>query len=421
MTTRLRSGRRARNPWLGVDPGVDPLKLAKLLRRAHGLAQRTGSTSPLLRSVVASSWRRAQERGVDPAASAPKQLGPEETERALQRHPLSPLLPIVEPLLVEAADEARYFAALSDPTGVLLWADGNREALDAAAPAGFLPGHLCSESAVGTNAVGTAIEIDHPVQIFSAEHFNVALHGMTCSAAPVHDPETGAIIGVLDISGHFRGGHPHSLALVSAAARILEERLAGEAALRTAELKARYAGLLAARGGERAAIVAADGRVLAATPSGWLGARVRVRSDGSPLLPAGVEVAEELLGEGGTAVLVRPERHPDRRPPQAISVELVGPRRARVAIGDWETVLSPRHTEIVVLLALNPDGLGAEELRSAIYPRGCSAVTLRAEVSRLRRLLGVALQSDPYRLASPVDCDRESLKRALPPPSRAGR
>ena len=33
--------------------------------------------------------------------------------------------------------------------------------------------------------------LDHPVQIFSAEHFNELFFGWACSAAPIHDPTTG--------------------------------------------------------------------------------------------------------------------------------------------------------------------------------------------------------------------------------------
>ena len=60
---------------------------------------------------------------------------------------------------------------------------------------------LWSEDSAGTNAIGTALAIDHAVQVFSAEHFLADQHAWWCSAAPIHDPVTGALLGVVDISG----------------------------------------------------------------------------------------------------------------------------------------------------------------------------------------------------------------------------
>ena len=37
---------------------------------------------------------------------------------------------------------------------------------------------LWTEDSAGTNAIGTALEIDHAVQVFSAEHFLAEQHGV---------------------------------------------------------------------------------------------------------------------------------------------------------------------------------------------------------------------------------------------------
>ena len=61
---------------------------------------------------------------------------------------------------------------------------------------------------MGTNAIGTALAIDHAVQVFSAEHFSAKQHTWWCSAAPIHDPATGAVLGVVDLSGPDAHGAP---------------------------------------------------------------------------------------------------------------------------------------------------------------------------------------------------------------------
>ncbi len=43
--------------------------------------------------------------------------------------------------------------------------------------------------------------LDRAVQIRGAEHYNRIVHPWSCTAAPVHDPVTGALLGVIDITG----------------------------------------------------------------------------------------------------------------------------------------------------------------------------------------------------------------------------
>ncbi len=404
---------RPRSPWIGIDTRVDPVRWARLLRRAHELALSKGASPSILRELVARSWKRAAGAGVDPDGSAPKVLDSAATERALAEHPVSHLLPLVETMLSDAIEDARYFAALSDAEGVLLWAGGRPQALEIAVGPRFLPGHLCSERAVGTNAVGTALELDHPVQIFSAEHFSRRLHGWTCSAAPIHDPESGEILGVLDLSGSFRTGHPHSLSLVFAVARVVEDKLSSELDRRDERLRALYMERVAPAARERSALVTRSGRVLAATPRGWLGRRVELPEGEEAALPNGVEVSAEPLGDRAEAVLLRPlsSRRPAPRP--MLVLEALGRRRLRLVIGGVPVELSRRHSEIVVLLALHPEGMTSRELGLELYGPGFKAVTVRAEMSRLRRLLGAALATTPYRLDAEVRADFAEVERLL--------
>ncbi len=340
-------------------------------------------------------------------------LDSRQTARALAGHPVSHLLPQITSMLSEATEDARYFAVLSDASGLLLWVDGHTKALEAAIEPGFLPGHLCSESAVGTNAVGTAIELNHPVQIFSAEHFNRRLHGLTCSAAPIRDPDGGRMLGVLNLSGHFRTGHPHSLSLISAVACVVEGALAKERAREDEDLRGRYFDLIAGHSRERSAIVTTSGRVLAASPRGWLGSAVKVEDSGALVLPDTVAVDEELTGELGGALFVRTSPRRSSRPLPTVTVRITGRGRIRASIGAWSAELTPRHSTILMLLVTHPEGLSSEQLRLMAFKPGCRAVTVRAEMSRLRKLLGPMLVGNPYRIEANVQADRLGVERFL--------
>ncbi|MER6503303.1 GAF domain-containing protein, partial [Streptomyces sp. NPDC001455] len=191
-----------------------------------------------------------------------------------------------------------------------------------------------AESVAGTNAPGTALAVDRPVQVFAAEHFRRTVQQWTCAAAPLHDPRTGRVLGAVDITGGDRLAHPHSLAFVQAVARAAESQLA----------------LLAPAPGDGTVQLTALGR------------------------------DEALLVAGG--------------------------RRVR---------LSRRHSEILVTLARHPEGLGGDELLVELYEdESVTPVTLRAELSRLRRLLGPELLlSRPYRLSAVVDADFDTVARRL--------
>jgi hypothetical protein len=68
--------------------------------------------------------------------------------------------------------------------------------------------------------------------------------------------------------------------------------------------------------------------------------------------------------------------------------------------------LSPRHSEILLLLASAARGLSGDELNVLLYEEDSSASTLRVELGRLRSLLGDALlASRPYRLVAEVAGD----------------
>ncbi|WDC85399.1 PAS domain-containing protein [Caloramator sp. mosi_1] len=90
-------------------------------------------------------------------------------------------------------------------------------------------GAYMDENSIGTNAMGTAIKEDMPIQISAKEHFITAYHRWTCSAAPIHNTK-GEIIGTLNLTGNSHLVHPHTLGLVVAAVRSIENQIKSEEA-----------------------------------------------------------------------------------------------------------------------------------------------------------------------------------------------
>ncbi|MFE6780262.1 GAF domain-containing protein [Streptomyces sp. NPDC057702] len=114
--------------------------------------------------------------------------------------------------------------------------------------------------------------------------------------------------------------------------------------------------------------------------------------------------ATARAAEAELAALERPATSGDTGPDAWLSA--LGRDEALLVTQGRQLRLSRRHSEIVVLLACHPDGLTGDRLALALYgERAVDPVTLRAELSRLRRRVGPLLGSRPYRLCSPVRCD----------------
>ena len=88
-----------------------------------------------------------------------------------------------------------------------------------------------------------------------------------------------------------------------------------------------------------------------------------------------------------------------------VYLKAIGEPRARVTVDGTTLRLSPRHSEMLVLMALHPDGLSARELAAELFDDPTKLMSVRAEVSRLRRQLVGLIATRPYRLLGDLDAD----------------
>lgn len=304
----------------------------------------SGLDSYAVRPEVAQSWMRSKAKGVDPdfdgAAASSAQLS---VARLRDQHPLAPALPVIRRLLVDDAVNSGVLVAVTGADGTLLWVEGDTAACRRAEAMNFTPGADWSERGVGTNALGTSLALDREMQIHGSEHFSRIVQPWSCTAAPVHDPETGALLGAIDLTGGTQVGSPQSLALVRATAVAVENHLA----------------LLRLTG-----------------------------------------VAAEPVARKPHLVVLGPER------PRWVTTDAYGHLRA--------TTLSGRHADILVLLSRNPPGLTADHLAMLLDDKDLDGVTVRVEMSRLRKAIGAEyVSSRPYRLLVPITSDVGDVFDAL--------
>ncbi len=406
---------------LPVARPSDPLERARLLARIRD-AVLSGAPAPAApRPVVSDSWERSLAARVDPEHGGPLLVyDPRETLERRAEHPLAEVLPLLRETLVAVADEAMHMMIVTDEHGHILWREGQRDVLRRADGVGLVEGTRWSEDAIGTNAMGTALAEDVSVQIHSAEHLVRAYHAWTCAASPVHDPDTGRIIGVVDVTGPVRSFHPATMALVKAAAKLAENHLRTRMLQRDEALRARCAPRLAALHSDYGALVTPSGRVLASRPHDWLPvSRLAVPGPGALTLPDGRAAVLEPLAEGYLLRIQRP----------ALSVPLptapADPGLAQLrlrflghgptAVLDRRPIrLTQRHADMLTMLALAPDGVSAEQLATGIYGERGNPVTARAEIHRLRAQLGAEVVcSGPYRLRAEVSADFLTVREEL--------
>ncbi|CAN5409184.1 GAF domain-containing protein [soil metagenome] len=298
-----------------------------------------------VRPVVAESWRRSLAVGVDPdltgARPSPASLT---VARLRDTHPLAPALPVIRRLLVDDAVDSGVVVAVSAADGTLLWVEGDPNVRRKAEAMNFLPGADWSERGAGTNAPGTALALDRELQIRGSEHFSRIVQPWSCTAAPVHDPGTGALLGAIDLTGGAEVASSQTLALVRATVVAVESHLA------------------------------------------------LLRLTGNSPQPAATR-KPHLVVLGA-----------DR--PRWVTTDDVGHLRT--------CGLTGRHADILVLLSQHPEGLSADHLAVLLDDKDLDVVTVRAEMSRLRKVIGPEhLTSRPYRLLVPITSDIGEIFDAL--------
>lgn len=382
-----------------IRPGTDLSKHARDLARTHDAV--LGGTRPSMRprDLVARSWRRALELGLDPDGMNTRDpLQMDEVERRRRDSPLRHVIGDLTQVVSSVADASHFLMVVTDADGIVLWREGASSVRRQADTLGFSEGALWTESMVGTNAIGTALAEAAPVQLFSAEHFEQNQHPWYCTASPIHDPRTGELLGIVDVSGPAMTLHPAISALVETGVRLAEARLWRHHEDGLERLRRSAAPLLATLSGP---MLLVDDHGWVAHSSG-IAVRERIaapRPDRALAVPGLGLCLPEPLADGW---LIRPS---GAEHSVVAELHLTGTPMLEVRAGaaPWRTTLTTRHAEILLLLHdAGAPGLTTEQLSRRLYGDGAHLVTTRAEVSRLRRSLGALVDTQPYRMADGV-------------------
>ena len=289
---------------------------------------------------------------------------------------------------------------MTDTDGRVLWRRGRTGVRRLADRLGFVGGSAWTEANVGTNAIGTCLVVGEPVHIRGPEHY---VESHTRGAAPPRRCTTRgpARRSARSTSAARRTPVQRSvLALVGVSARLAEAEVRTEHAQALDRLRA-YAAPVVARVGGRAS---PSTRPATSPPSpgspprtGWSSRPTSPPS--RRWLPTLGAVTVEPL-PGGWLVRLGAEHRGRHRPGAR-------PARAPGAAGPHPQPRlgappQPPHAEILLALVGAPEGRTAAQLADDLFADPTRVVTVRAEMSRLRRTLGSLLEAQPYRIAPAV-------------------
>ncbi|NDK89752.1 Fis family transcriptional regulator [Gordonia desulfuricans] len=164
--------------------------------------------------VVAASWERSHDAGVNADRYHVDYHDDIDFDSRLARC----AQPVIERLTEDMSD-VPVTIALTDAKARIV------DRRDCSAAVGrvldrvdFQRGFCFVESGVGTNGVGTVFEVGAPVRVIGCEHFNQKLIQFACTGAPVFDPVSGRVVGVLDASMLADTWNPLMDALIRSAA-----------------------------------------------------------------------------------------------------------------------------------------------------------------------------------------------------------
>ncbi|MEK4838256.1 MULTISPECIES: sigma-54-dependent Fis family transcriptional regulator [Bacillus] len=172
---------------------------------------------------ISESWHRCKQANVNPHMNKGQKILSSnffQDQKKKSEIFLDIAIPQIQNMR-KTIDELQMMALLIDPDGYVLSLSGNKQTLKRAKHINFIEGVKWTEEAVGTNAIGTALEIEEAIMISGTEHYSVVSHSWSCAAAPIHNDD-GKLIGVLDFSCPIEFSHPYMLGMVTSIAHAIE-------------------------------------------------------------------------------------------------------------------------------------------------------------------------------------------------------
>ncbi len=181
----------------------------------------------VLQEQIRLSLERSKDLGIEPERRMPDQLRLDEEGLTLRKKENQNLLDILIPQFKEfraLLAPKEYFITAVDRDGYILHVDSSPAMEKLSFECNCAPGFRWTEEDVGTSAISLALKLETPIQLTGSEHHCRQVHDQTSSSAPIFGKDK-ELIGVIAVAGPSIESHPHTLFMVTTAARAAEQQL----------------------------------------------------------------------------------------------------------------------------------------------------------------------------------------------------
>lgn len=174
----------------------------ELLNKRHEIDQLRQSSSlsiehaDLINQSIISSLQRSQQAEIPQGRDAAPLLEVE----ALQPSILKQAIHQCADELKHVAEQSSMVVAIGDVGSTIIWSASSGMMQKAAERVHFMQGGQWREDFVGTNALALSLKTQQSCSVFSNEHYMSSIHDWVCYAAPIIDPYSKQVMGVIDLS-----------------------------------------------------------------------------------------------------------------------------------------------------------------------------------------------------------------------------
>lgn len=170
---------------------------------------------------IASSWQRCHTAEIPKDRSA----APITATTTPQNSALQQALSCCANELKHLAQQSSMVVAVGDMGSTIIWSASSRQMRSAAESVHFVEGGQWREELVGTNALALSLKTQQSSCVFSNEHYMSSIHDWVCYAAPIVDPYSKHVLGVIDLSTTWQNHNSLGLLAAERCAAILQTAL----------------------------------------------------------------------------------------------------------------------------------------------------------------------------------------------------
>ncbi|MBU3848922.1 MAG: transcriptional regulator [Candidatus Acinetobacter avistercoris] len=127
--------------------------------------------------------------------------------------------------LKHIAQQSSMVVAVGDISSTIVWSASSRQMRSAAENVHFIEGGQWREEFVGTNALALTLKTQQSSCVFSNEHYMSSIHDWVCYAAPIIDPYSKHVLGVIDLSTVWKNHNSLGLLAAERCAAIIQNAL----------------------------------------------------------------------------------------------------------------------------------------------------------------------------------------------------